>query len=66
MLKGGVKRETFDIWVCKKQPFETMYVKNTTTCSWEDIEKACIVANSVIPAPVNITIGYDLTTNRNK
>ena len=64
MIKSEPKRDTFDIWICEKEPFKQMYIKNTITCSWDDIEKACIIANSAIPETENIIIGYDLTSNR--
>ena len=64
MIKREEKRELFDVWVCEKEPFNQMYIKNTVLSTWENIEKVCIVLNSVIPDTENIIIAYDLKSNR--
>lgn len=66
MLKSEEKRESFDIWVCKKEPFTQMFIKNTIMCSWEKIEIACTILNKAIPESNDIVIAYDLTANRNR
>lgn len=64
MVKTKETRNTFDVWICQKEPFKQMYIKNTITCTWEGIEKACIILNSFIPVYINVIVGYDLASNR--
>jgi len=63
MIKSMPNRETFDIWVCQRNPFELLYIKTTITCSWEQAEKACCIIDSVLAESAFI-LCYDLTSNR--
>ena len=66
MLAKEVKREVFDFFVCKKEPFEILYLKKSALMSWEQAEQTCLALSAVMSQDKNLCVSYDLTSNRYK